>query len=282
MTSLSQTPKLEQVEPPGSDGVAPTLGTTDEVCRRVAPSRREMASLLDGSTALSSGSLPNTLSWESPFCSGVQGAEPHVGVSRKNIFEVPSAPLGAPSALAVEPSALGSLDTLRSSQSRKANSDATSDTRPEKERALDELRVVGLYADASRWESCGIKEPYYCGGCGNRRLVAVRCDLKICPDCARRRAAKLRAAWLRAAHRVPKRRGYRWALLTLTLVKSGDVRADYARIVKCWQRMTQKLRRKHDGIGGFRSVEVGDDGNVHIHALSYLPFIEQATLSDEW
>lgn len=76
-------------------------------------------------------------------------------------------------------------------------------------------------------------------------------------------------------------------MLTLTLKSKGgvsaeNVKADYERILKCFQKLTRWLRKLYPGVGGFRTVEIGDGGNVHIHSLSYLPFIAQKVLAEKW
>ena len=63
---------------------------------------------------------------------------------------------------------------------------------------------------------------------------------------------------------------------------NARVRADYGRILKCWGKLRNRWKRRHGMIAGFASREIGEDGNVHLHVIAQLPFIEQAELSDEW
>ena len=139
-----------------------------------------------------------------------------------------------------------------------------------------------MWKDAGKLRDCGKEGVVYCGGGGHPRLIRVWCELSICPQCARRHAAIVRGEWLRAAQRVPTCKGYRWRLVTLTLRASGDLRADYYRLLQSFSKLRRRWERRYLGCGGFRSVEVGQAKNVHMHLLAYLPWVDQHELATEW
>lgn len=128
---------------------------------------------------------------------------------------------------------------------------------------------------------CGTEAPWVCIDCGHPKKVKTWCGSKLCPSCARRKSARMRAGWENAAVRLPRQHGYGWKLVTLTLAKM-DMASDYKRGVKAFQKLSRNWARRHPGCGGFRCFEVGSDGNVHLHVLAYLPFVAQKEISDEW
>lgn len=142
-----------------------------------------------------------------------------------------------------------------------------------RERVEVELRERGFHREADRFCECNTEKVKHCASCGHVRFGRWWCELSICPDCARRRAERTRQAWRNAAARVRQRRGFSWKLLTVTVEKSGDVRADYQRLRAAWRKFRHRLSRRYPGTGGFASVEVGESGNVHLHTLCYLPFV---------
>lgn len=170
-----------------------------------------------------------------------------------------------------------------------------------REAVAAELRAQGHAKDAERFELCGKQLVLRCGDCSTPRLGSYWCERKCCPSCQRRRAAATVDKWLEIATGIPRRAGYAWVLITLTLTPSGDLRKDYARLLVGWRKLLQRWRRAgFEGAGGFRSVEVGTGtskravkhtaatgiehrgGNVHLHTLAYLPYIPQAKLSLAW
>jgi len=159
------------------------------------------------------------------------------------------------------------------------------------------LKRAGQIDDAERMATCG-EFRIFVDPCGHHRYGREQCEHRICPRCARRRARRQVRAWEDAAKRVPKRRGYRWRMVTLTLrvgstqgrlfgLEAGtlDLRADVVRIKDCFAKLRRPWRREADGLGGFYTVEVGDKvtgRNVHLHVLVYSPWIDQADLAEEW
>ena len=154
------------------------------------------------------------------------------------------------------------------------------------------LHDGGFAKESDRMGDCQVERAMLCTGCGKepspkRRWGRIVCDIKCCPHCARSRAARLRDKWSDAAARMPTRKGYAWAKVTLTLKRYGaaydnanTLAADLDRITVSWRRLRARLKRRWRFIGGFSALEVA--GAVHIHLLAYLPFIEQAWLSDAW
>ncbi len=159
------------------------------------------------------------------------------------------------------------------------------------------LERAGQTEDATRVGTCGdfrvFVDPH-----SHTRYGREQCEHRLCPRCARRRAKKQVAAWTDAAKRVPKRRGYRWRFVTLTLRVGStqgrlfgfgpatiDLQADVVRIKDCLARLRRRWRRTADGLAGFYNVEVGHKvtgRNVHLHVLVYSPWIDQADLAEEW
>lgn len=84
--------------------------------------------------------------------------------------------------------------------------------------------------------------------------------------------------------RLPKRRGYRLRMITLTVQTRGP--EDMRRAVKLLGKSLPKFWRKVlkcDGAGALFALEAGElRGNIHCHGLYWGPYVEQRTLSDEW
>lgn len=161
------------------------------------------------------------------------------------------------------------------------------------------MEKVGLDDDADRVRQCG-NERLFVDPNGHTRWGHEQCEHRLCPRCARRRSKKMGRAWADAAERVPKRRGYRWRLVTLTLLVGStqgrlfgleagtqDLMADFVRIKDCFARLRRRWRNRDrwEGLAGFYALEVGElvtGRNVHIHMLVYTPYLPQAELSEEW
>lgn len=152
-----------------------------------------------------------------------------------------------------------------------------------RENVGDALRAVDLPEDAERWDDCGAPMDLACGECGHRRTVPFWCERSICPECARRHAAKLRESWERAMLALSIPGGWRWRLITLTLRVSGDIGADYARLRDSWGKLRDRWKRRYGkSIAGCAAFEIGANGNVHVHLLALTPWIDQRALSVEW
>ena len=142
-----------------------------------------------------------------------------------------------------------------------------------RERVALELEGRGYGKQAERFRDCGAERPLLCGNCGSKRWGAIRCEVAICPDCARKHAARTRQAWRSAAKRMQPRDGYRWVMLTLTIESSGNIRSDYDKLRAAWRSFRLRLQRRYPGIGGFAAIEVGASRNVHLHTLCLMPYV---------
>lgn len=159
------------------------------------------------------------------------------------------------------------------------------------------LERAGCSDDATRVGTCGDYRVFV-DPCGHTRYGREQCEHRLCPRCARRRARRQVRAWEDAAKRVPKRRGYRWRMVTLTLRVGStqgrlfglspatlDLKADVVRIKDCFAKLRRSWRGQGDGLAGFYTVEVGDrvtGRNVHLHVLVYSPWVDQAELAEQW
>jgi hypothetical protein len=163
-----------------------------------------------------------------------------------------------------------------------------------------ELVRRDLHSAAARWSMCGDPMPLYCGS-GHVKWGAYRCELPICPDCARTAAGELADRWLHSALQVKRRNGYRWRHVMLSIRVGStqpqlgpdfelsddaaveSLKSDYGRLLRSWGKLRARWRRRFgDGIAGLASREVGRGMNAHVHVLAYLPYIAQADLSQEW
>jgi len=124
-------------------------------------------------------------------------------------------------------------------------------------------------------------------------IIAQTCDLRICPDCARRHAARL------AARYTPKmldllhdhHRSYRFRLVTFTLpyaLDEADIREKYLagfdqvnRVMG--EMMEQKTADWKKEQGYVVTAEFGSEGlKLHYHVIHYGQYLEQGELSRRW
>jgi len=173
------------------------------------------------------------------------------------------------------------------------------------------------YADmpemATRWKSCsefpktkinakaGAKIPanaevvFVCSGNHQHDLevYAQTCDLRICPDCARRHAARLAARYtpkmLEVLHQ--HHRTHRFRLVTFTLPYSldeVDIRQKYLDGFEQVYRVMDEMMvgknpdwKKEQGF--FTTAEFGSEGHkLHYHVIHYGQYLEQGELSRRW
>jgi len=124
-------------------------------------------------------------------------------------------------------------------------------------------------------------------------VYAQTCDLRICPDCARRHAARL------AARYIPKmlelfhqhHRTYRFRLVTFTLpysLEEPDIRKKYLRGFKQVERVMSEMMSPKcpdwKSVQGFIvASEFGAEGyKLHYHVIHYGQYLEQAELARRW
>jgi len=131
-------------------------------------------------------------------------------------------------------------------------------------------------------------------------VYAQTCDLRICPDCARRHAARM------ANHYTPKmldllhqhHRTYRFRLVTFTLpyaLDEVDIRQKYlrgfeqvARVMDEMMTTEAELDAKvtpvwHKEQGFVTTAEFGSEGlKLHYHVIHYGQYLPQGELSRRW
>lgn len=155
------------------------------------------------------------------------------------------------------------------------------------------LRDVGDERAASKYEDCckeGLGWYQYCLEDPEHyiKLVPMSCDLRICPTCARRHGAKLRARYLaRAEEAMSKkwRRGWSMKLVTLTSSHelSGDVGALALGLLDAARDTYRALWGQHDGAGAFATLEFGERGKkAHVHMMVWGPYYWHGQIQQQW
>lgn len=175
------------------------------------------------------------------------------------------------------------------------------------------LSDAGQEETAERWLSCsetpvtkitakpGAKIPataevvFVCSGDHTHEceVYAQTCDLRICPDCARRHAARLAARYtpkmLELLHQ--HHRSYRFRLVTFTLpfsLEDTDIREKYLagfdqvnRVMN--EMMSPKCPDWKKEQGYVVTAEFGADGyKLHYHVIHYGQYLEQGELTRRW
>ena len=186
------------------------------------------------------------------------------------------------------------------------------------------LRQTGHAEKADRMQLCGVvRGRRECLDCGEKQSPEIiQCgEYRLCPRCARIHAQKLRRELEEGVKAVPKVRGCRWSMLTVTVKTDGEVKEAHQTLNKSfgglhrevltygWRRLDAGAdvrqrggrsycgkRRVFEGKDGqfwerlptsgtaaARFNENGEDtGNVHAHCLLYAQYIPQAVISREW
>jgi hypothetical protein len=165
--------------------------------------------------------------------------------------------------------------------------------------------------DATReWRCCGQIRAGVCPECNHYvRPMRYHCDVRICPECARRRSLAIYHRLLPAVAACLQsgRRGYRLRLITLTTIKPARVSAEYVKdafdvllgtpgkqgkLTTVWRsRLGSKrvlgksgrmVSRKIDGAGALAGVETAPGGMVHLHILYWGPWVGKKRLRRYW
>lgn len=121
-------------------------------------------------------------------------------------------------------------------------------------------------------------------------LFSPTCDLRICPDCARRHSARLMNRYVPAiAEEMKKNPRYRLRTITLTRsVQLGD--ENFAESAKEGFELIQKMMRivcslnwNKQGRGLLANWEVGPSGNkLHYHMVYLGNWVDQKLMSSTW
>lgn len=175
------------------------------------------------------------------------------------------------------------------------------------------LSEAGQDDTAKRWLSCsdhpitkinakpGAKLPanaemvMVCSGnhTHDAEIVTQTCDLRICPDCARRHAARLAARYtpkmLELLHQ--HHRTYRFRLVTFTLPYSladDNIKdrylAGFDQVYRVMDEMLSKKGQDWKSDQGFTvTAEFGSEGlKLHYHVIHYGQYLEQGELCRRW
>lgn len=124
-------------------------------------------------------------------------------------------------------------------------------------------------------------------------VVAQTCDLRICPDCARRHAARLAARYtpkmLELLHQ--HHPSYRFRLVTFTLpfsLEDADIEEKFDKgfdqVYRVMDEMMSKNGQRWKEKQGYTvGAEFGSEGlKLHYHAIHYGQYLDQGELSRRW
>lgn len=165
-----------------------------------------------------------------------------------------------------------------------------------------------LYAEGGRFRDCGKFFFYWQCRRGRKCFKTVsRCKSRVCPECARIYRHRVWTPIYDMLQEVNarKRRGFRMAMLTLTVSSNrfdGRMpdRSDLARFHKesalffrlffgKWQGRWGKTGKIHEdrkhwkGAGFIAVTEVGfHNNNLHLHAIVWSQYVDQAKLKEAW
>jgi len=149
------------------------------------------------------------------------------------------------------------------------------------------LRSKGLNSHADRLKDCGHIYGYYaCGSCAHTdKLIQNFCGMhRLCPICARINRHDLIHEICEAVRLIKKRPvvGHEWRFITLTVRTEGEYKKSVEKALKGFSKLYKNFLRGRR-TACVRTVEFGPkNGNVHIHALYYGPYMAQEKLSDVW
>ena len=123
---------------------------------------------------------------------------------------------------------------------------------------------------------CRCLEPW---GCGKSFAIPYRCDIRLCPKCAKHYAKKFMDKYLPILKKHMAQKGRdRLMMLTLTTVNTGRMptRAEIKANNKAVGKIIKKFYR-----GGVAVNEVKGT-YLHTHAVVYGPFVSKKLLSKAW
>lgn len=147
-------------------------------------------------------------------------------------------------------------------------------------------RAERLEKQAFRYQNCGREfVTFKCKNCKQVYFGENRCESRICEKCAKKHANRIRKRQIDRVKELPLDGKKRLAFLTLT-IKAIEGRSISFGDIKRVGDLGRKLFNKHYprkwGNGTFAVIEVGNNNNIHIHALVYGYFVPQDRLSQTW
>lgn len=132
--------------------------------------------------------------------------------------------------------------------------------------------------------SCGFVD--VCPNGDFARLIPQRCWLRICPNCAKAIAQRLRDRLSSTLDKVTAQPVPGWTLkhLTPTMRRSGDEARDIADCHTMIKALVHLLWTKPDRRAGASAfLEFGPQGgNVHAHTIVWGRYVSQVRISNEW
>lgn len=152
-----------------------------------------------------------------------------------------------------------------------------------REQIYQSLLDMSMYPEARKWRDCGQKGIVL--RCQNNPdhtyYVPFHCDLRICPVCGNRYAARIRKQYRAALEelgRISRRNGKNLKLLTLTKRSDNELTPESIRDFQ--KKVGRMIRKFYDG--GLSVREVGKGFNLHAHAIVFGEYVPQAELSKAW
>lgn len=147
------------------------------------------------------------------------------------------------------------------------------------------LANINKYPELLRLGICGKRVIALKCRCGRWAGCKLRCNLRICESCAKKRSLMLQRVFDEKIRFLQKSRkfraGYTLKLMTLTLAHYGDIPTRVEKIKKCFNELW-KRRFRSQLTGAIVALEVSGSEHVHIHALMYAPFVDVFELSRLW
>lgn len=125
-----------------------------------------------------------------------------------------------------------------------------------------------------------------CQKCGRKFIGPRRCEVRICEHCAKKFAAKLRRRQLEIAKKLkPAVDGRRAMFFTGTLVRHplySPTHKDVDRVFAAFKRLMHSHWPADKGCGALAVLEIGNNFNLHVHAIVYGHYINKFALSALW
>lgn len=126
----------------------------------------------------------------------------------------------------------------------------------------------------------------YCQSCQTTFGVPIRCKSRFCNVCNRVRAARVRRRIRFIVHSTPKKTGYSWKKLELTVKNDHDLDKCLDHLIASFRRLRQSSFWKKNVLGGVYVIEVTYSElfgwHPHLHIIFYSVYLPQFTLSHLW
>jgi hypothetical protein len=144
-----------------------------------------------------------------------------------------------------------------------------------------------LLKQADRFEICRLQYSMIgCEGCGSVFIGPRRCEVRICEHCAKKWAFKLLQRQVAVSKVLePSEDGKRLMMVTVTLRRHphyDPTDKDVDRLYKSFKKLQHTLWPSKSGCGAFAVMEIGENFNLHIHALVYGHYVSKFRLSELW